>query len=417
MTVNETVKFDKNDLHCTAEVTLPAMAIQQPYDQRMTKFISEARVAGFRAGHMPRWYADREYGEDVVKEVFYNELLDKSLKEVYEMHQVEAATQPAVDQVHLKLGDPVSYMVKFECFPAVDIPDVSKDGIENPQVEVMEDDLDGLRQQLRERHTEWLPVKRKAQNGDRISCTISADDQDSTVAKKYVQDDKIVVLGEGLEGFDKSLAAVLAGTKSAQSHTLSYADQDADEVMFTVQVTAVESATLPEYDLALIQKEDEQCEDVAAYEESLKSSLRQQCQVMREKLIKHRVSEWVEKNCQFDVPESMLANEKKLLMQSSGVGEESAVKTAQKNVRFSLFLRQVVKANALEVDSERLREYIGYVFEGYDPRMAMQWLNSDSRNYEQFAAVVLEQQAAECFHGQFQLSDTVYSLKSASEIF
>lgn len=148
-------------------VTIPAERVSQAVDERLRKLSQRAKLPGFRPGKAPFKVIQQQYGASARMEVV-SELVQSSFPEAVEKSGVRPAGRPQFNVTAEKQGESLEYVATFEVFPEITLNGLDDMEIEQPVVEVTEEDVDRLVLNLRKGRRTLNTVARAAAKGDMV---------------------------------------------------------------------------------------------------------------------------------------------------------------------------------------------------------------------------------------------------------
>ena len=96
----------------------------------------------------------------------YGELIQNSYYEALLEHKLNAVGDPAID-IKDEEGS-FSYVAEFEVIPEITISDLADAELERPVAELLDSDVDGMIEKLRQQRVTWNKVERAARDGDQL---------------------------------------------------------------------------------------------------------------------------------------------------------------------------------------------------------------------------------------------------------
>jgi trigger factor len=140
------------------QIEVPADEVGAELERTFQTVGRQARLRGFRPGRAPRAVLERLFGDDVRREVL-GRLVEHSLQEAVEAHQLALVGTPDVDAEGLKAGEALRYSVTVEVRPAITLGDLSGLEVVRPSVGVSDEDVEGVLGNLRESVAHLRPVE------------------------------------------------------------------------------------------------------------------------------------------------------------------------------------------------------------------------------------------------------------------
>ena len=154
-------------------IALPSEDFETQITERLEDARGKVRIAGFRPGKVPLKEVRRRYGQAVRAEVA-GELMQSSFYSAVEQEELNPAGSPNLEVVKMDPGIDFEFTATFEVFPNVEIADLSKIAVKQPEAEITDEDLDNMVTRLREQRTTFEPVERAVQEGDQIKADFGA---------------------------------------------------------------------------------------------------------------------------------------------------------------------------------------------------------------------------------------------------
>ncbi len=145
------ISFEKEqtgEIEYKLKVTIPAETVTDRVEDAISSLARKAQFPGFRPGRMPRKLIVQKYGQAITAETV-QQLLQEAYKEALSRSELHPAAPGEMSEVSYDSGTPLSFSVKLEVFPEIEIPDLSGLTVEQLQPEASEEDvavaLDSLR--------------------------------------------------------------------------------------------------------------------------------------------------------------------------------------------------------------------------------------------------------------------------------
>tara|TARA_B100000686_G_scaffold111175_1_gene118433 strand:- start:197 stop:1495 length:1299 start_codon:yes stop_codon:yes gene_type:complete len=225
------------------------------YADRVISYIDKvgqnAKVPGFRKGHIPRSMLEKRVGQEAKREVL-TQLISETLMEALDEKGIRPAGLPSLLEVNGEEGADIEVSASVEVFPEFTVKDYSK--IETPLKikSTSDEEVDKVIEFYRTRAAKILPIQNRP-----------VLDQDVVVIDfKGLADGKpfegsegkgkvLLVGGEGfLEDFDKQLIGMIIGESKSVSVDVpeNYPKPDiaGKKVLFEVVLKSIQKRELPE---------------------------------------------------------------------------------------------------------------------------------------------------------------------------
>jgi trigger factor len=180
--------------------------LERAMDAAYRRLAGRVNISGFRRGKAPRQLVERVLGREALLEEALNHLLPEVYEEARQEANVRALTDPEFSVESLT---PLKAKATVVVPPRVDLGDYQSIKHEAPETTVPAEEVDGVLDQLREAHAQWVPVERAAAFGDRLTIDVEGRAENARV---FNQEDVDYVLEEGspnpMPGFAEALVGI-----------------------------------------------------------------------------------------------------------------------------------------------------------------------------------------------------------------
>ena len=392
-------------------IELPAERIEKEVEMRLKRVGKTAKIKGFRPGKVPATVIKQHYGSQVRQEVL-SDLMGQSYRDAVQQENLNPVAQPRIEPDMSAKDDAFAYTATFEVLPEVRLSGLDKIEVTVPEISIDDSDRDEMLDNLRRQKASWNPVDRASAEGDRVVV-----DFDGTIKGEPIKGGKgtevPVVLGEGqmLPDFEKALFGVKADDEKSfkVKFPKDYQAEDLQgkKVDFAIKVHRVEEQELPPLD-------DKLAEEYGIAEGGLEKLTRDVTENMKREADQKKRNDVREQALTglldanpVEVPRSMVHQEAHSMqheaMRQYGIEDhdqappiDNFMEAAEKRVRLSLLIRQVIDDNDIEVDAVRLRERVEQLCAGYENSEEMVATYLGNRQVmSQIEPMVLEEQAVE----------------------
>ena len=392
-------------------VELPAERIEKEVESRLKSVGRTAKIKGFRPGKVPANVVAKHYGTQVRQEVL-TELMSKSYSDAIAQENLQPVARPSIQPEMSDGGKDFAFVATFDVLPEVVLKDLEKIEVTRPEVEIKDEDCEEMLLSLRKQRATWKAVPRESVEGDRV--IVDFDGRIKDVPIQGGQGTEVpVVLGQGamLPDFEQALF----GTKADQKKSFTvkfpkdYHSEDlrGKKVDFEIRVHRVEEEFLPPLD-------DNLAELYGVTEGGLEKLrldvLENMGREARQKVaaqVKEQVLNALLETNSIEVPKSLMHQEMHTMqheaMRQMGIEDhdqappaENFADGAERRVRLSLLIRQVIDDNGILIDQEKLKSKVEDLCSGYENAddMVANYL-SNPQIMSQFEPLVLEEQAVE----------------------
>jgi len=414
-------------------VEIPAENIEQEVATRLVKVGRNAKLKGFRPGKVPPKVIRERYGLQVRQEVL-EDMIQSSYSSAIEQENLRPAAMPSIEPGNMQEGQDFSFTATFEVYPDVQIKGLDALKIEQSQTEVTEADVDDMIDTLRKQRADWLPVDRKATDGDRLTVDFEGT-QKGKPFEGGTGKDVPIILGEGrmLKDFEKNLKGLQAGDEKSfkmkfpkDYHATEMAGQ---KVEFAVNVSEVAGQQLPEIDAELVKGFGVESGDLEEFRADVRRNMETEAQARNRADAKRQVMEQLLDANPIDVPAALSDQEAASLRSESlrnmGITDENDANApaaaefrdaAERRVRLGLLVGAVIQDNGIEVDRDLVKARVDEMCASYpQPEEIRKMYFQNPQLLGQVESMVLEEQVVAWLVGQSTVTTKQVSFNDLME--
>ena len=200
----------KNKVEYTVTVNGEKMSIN--HERALHKIGRNAKIAGFRKGHVPERVLEQHLDPTRVADVEINEVVTDSIRELLAKDNLMPLDQPTVSVTKYVPGQELEFTATFDLMPEVKLGDPSKLTTKKPSSEISDKQVDEVIDRLRVNAAEKTAVERAAKNGDEViidfTGSVNGKEFAGGTAKNYA-----LKLGSGsfIPGFEDGIVGHKAG--------------------------------------------------------------------------------------------------------------------------------------------------------------------------------------------------------------
>lgn len=399
-------------------VTVPAERVKLEIVKRTNEVRQNGKIAGFRQGKIPEKMIQEKFGAQIRNEAV-SKVIETTLPSALTDNALEPAGRPELEEVKNRAaeeGQDVTYVVSFEIYPEVNLPDFKKIEVEKYEASVTEADVDKAIENIRKQMGTWTVVERPAQNGDKLLV-----DYTSTInGKPYEHNsgkDVSVELGGHvfIEGFEAGLVGAVKGeTKELDLHFPKEWRIEAlagQPVHFSIEVKEISERPLVALDEAFANR-------IGAAGSEL-SQIRTKVRENLEKQVTHAIQENIQKDVlskvlalvDLPLPKALLEQEisslhEDLHRRNGHQAHESChhhglEDEAKRRLSLTFILQKLIKVENLKLDNEKVRQKVSDIAESFGNAEFIEKMYYDSK--ELLSGIqnsVLVEQAVDLILGQ-----------------
>jgi trigger factor len=410
-------------------ITVPSKEVDALVDKRLNEVSKQARLPGFRPGKAPVGAVKQQFGASIRGEIL-GQAIEKSYSEALVANELKPAGYPKIDFVQNEAGKDFIFRAELEVFPEFKVKGLDKIEVTKLNVAVTDKDLDKMLVSLQKQHTTWEKVERAAKNEDRVIIDFEGF-IDGKAFEGGKSEDFRLVLGSNtmIPGFESGIVGKKAGTEFDITVTFPAEYQApalaGKESIFKINLKEVAEAKLPDVT-------DEfaklfQVDTVEALKNEVKGNMERELEFNLKGRVKEQVIEGLLKNNTVELPQSLVQEEAKRLsaqaaerMKSWGqqnipeMPVEIFTAEAEKRVALGLIMNQIIRAENLQVDQDRVKAMIEKMASVYEnPEEIVKFFYQNKAKLAEIEQLVLEEQVVDKVVG---LSKVVEKTESFDEV-
>ena len=420
------------------KIVVTAGELDERLDNILTEFRATAKIKGFRPGKAPLSLLRRMHGDRAKGQVIQDTVQETTTK-LFEEKEIRPAVRPDVDLGDYEDGKDLSYTVKLEILPTVDVEGFKAPALERWVTEVEESSVDEALERLASQQKTFKKAAKtvKAKEGDAVFIDyvgrLNGEEFEGGKGEDFQLE-----LGSGtfIPGFEDQLVGSKAGQEALVNVTFpeEYHSEDlkGKAVEFTVNVKEVRRPAEAEIndDLAKGLGMD----DLAALREALKGQLGQDNQALTRAHLKRALLDVLADQYSFDVPESMVDMEFRQIweqikrdMIASGEAKEEDFEgkegpddeaeaaefkaIAERRVRLGLLLSEIGMTNDVQVTQQEVNQRMieeARRFPGQEAQV-FEFYQKNEEARAQLRAPIFEEKVVDFVLEQAELTDKTVS--------
>jgi trigger factor len=408
---------DGLELRMTVE--LPANKIEEAVSKRLKQIGRTAKMDGFRPGKVPMNILRRQYGGQVLQEV-YGQMIESSYQEALNQEKLHPAGMPKIEPKVSDAEGVFSYIATLEVMP--EVGQVKAEGIiSRPVAEITDEDVTEMIEKLRKQRASWSAVDRAAAEGDQVKINFKGL-MEGEAFEGGTASDVPLVLGSKrmIEGFETGLVGVVKEEK--RSLELKFPEDyrveelAGKQVTFEVEVNEVAEEMLPEMDDTFA-NEFGASEGVDKLKDDIRENMQRELEQRIKTKVKNQVMELIVGSNSLEIPVALIDEEVKALRKqtrsqlregSGSIELPSSMfeEQARRRVTLGLLIAEAIKQNKIELDNERVRSAIEEYAASYeDPEEVIKHYYTDRSQLTAVQNLVLEEQVVDWVLEQVDVAD------------
>jgi trigger factor len=415
-----------SELERRLSVSLPAADIEGEVESRLKRLSRTVKMHGFRPGKVPLKVVTQQYGTQVRQEVL-GDAMQRSFGEAVRQQNLKVVGYPRFEPKPLpEDAAEFEYSATFEIYPEVAVGNIAGVTLERPVLEVGEAEVDKTIEIMRRQRTQFEPVERAAENGDRVTLDFRGA-IDGAEFPGGTGQDQAAVLGEGrlLPEFEGNLV----GMKSGESRTFETRfpeDYRGREVAgksarFEVSVKQVAAPRLPEVDGEFAKSLGVQDGDLAKMRAEIRGNLEREVRTRLKNRVKDQVMQALLDATRLDAPRTLVETEMRRMQaaarqdlaargvkvtQDTPLPEDLFEKQAQRRVILGLILAELVKTHDLHAKPDQVRAVVEEQAQTFErPEEVVKWFYASPERLRDAESMVLEDNVVRWALGAARVAD------------
>jgi trigger factor len=403
-------------------ITVPASNIEDAVVAELRNIAKNRRFDGFRKGKVPLKMVEKMYGnsvrQDILGEVMHRHFIEAIVKE--KINPVGAPTYAPVENA---AGKDLVFTATYEVYPEVELKGLESITVEKPAVSVKDEDVAEMIETLRKQQADWVEVEEAAENGKRVTIDfvgfIDGVEFEGGKAQDFPLD-----MGQGrmIPGFEDGIAGKSKGMEFEIDVNFPE-DYHAENLKgkaakFAITVKKVEAQELPEINDEFVAKFGVNEGGLDALKAEVRKNMERELKQAVKQRIKDQAIDGLVKENEIDVPSALIDQEIKVLRQQAAqrfggnieaadqLPRELFEEQAKRRVVVGLLLGEVIKAEDLKADDEKVKSLIEEMASAYeDPSEVVSYYTQNEEMMNNMRNVALEEQAIDAIIAKANVSE------------
>ena len=329
-------------------ITVSAERVKRVRQSVRAQLTRNARVPGFRKGHLPDHLIEKQFGPAINQETV-DRVIQETYPEALQQENIQPIAQGEVADVHYHgEGGDLHYHVNVEVQPTIEIARTSGFVVARPSDAVGDDEVDGILERMRsERATLEVVDDRTPDLGDEVQVRITAPRPAGEEGEPEPQEYRFV-MGEGqaIAPIEEAIMSLTPGEEG--EFDITYPDEFEDAELagstqhMTIGVVELKSRTFPALDDEFAASVGP-FESVAALRERILADVREDARRRADAAVRDGLIGQILEANPIEAPRSMVERYLDYMM-GEGQGRRPQ-RTAEQEERFSQF-RELMRPQA-----------------------------------------------------------------------
>ena len=420
-------------------ITVPAAEVSLAVEKRLNELKKTAKLPGFRPGKVPVSILRKHYGPSIMGEVLERTVGETSQKTIEE-RDLRPIVQPKIEVVKFEDGSDLEYTMSLEVMPDVKPMDFSKVELQRMVVKPDEAEINKALERVADAHKTSEPISssRKSKVGDIVIIDfvgkVDGVEFNGGKAEGYSLE-----LGSGsfIPGFEDQLLGAKVGDQVEVK--VKFPDEYASEelagkdALFDVNVKELRKAIPAAINDELAKKVG--AEDLNSLKISFREEHEREFQKLARVRMKRSLMDQLEKNHDFEVPQTMVdrefdgiweqyeqhrkqADERGLKEDpSEGKSDEELSEDfrdiAKRRVRLGLLLAEIGRINQIEINQQDVNRAMVTEAQRYpgQEQMVMESFQKNPEAMQQLREPLMEEKVVDFIVELAKVTDKVVTLE------
>jgi len=385
------IKKIDNNKKVEISVEVPALLIESYFKTAAEELSKNLKVKGFRPGKAPIDIVEREIGSERLYNEVTNIVLQRTLPGIIRDEKLEIIGQPEITVKKIAKGNSMEYQVIFHLVPEVKLGKYKGLEVKNKDLKIEKQEIDKSLNYLQNSRIKIITINRAAKKGDRVEA-----DFEIRYGSVKVEDGESknhpLVLGNSkfLPGFEEKIEGMKVGDE--KEFSLKAPDDWIDKRIagknldFKIKINLVQEREIPKIDDEFAKSLGE-FKSLSELKKNIEEGLIKEKKQKEKERIRIELIEKVAEKSEMDIPEFLIDEEsEKILnefkMSTSDMGLEFDKylkeikktvdelkkewrKQAEKRVKISLCLREIIEKEGIEVGDVEIEEKVNQDLKNY----------------------------------------------------
>ena len=349
------------------------------FNKGLGKYKTTAKIDGFRAGKVPeniiiKNYKDRIHGDAM------NLLIENSLTESLLENKLDTASPPKLSITQIgSFENDLIFTAEFEIYPLFSVKKIEDIEIEQPDVEINENDIGEVVKNIQKQHIKWEEKKSKSKAGDKIVL-----DYEGLIAgdifENNKQDSFTFIIGDKVNGdsattglfkafYDNTTDEEVDSEKSFQYKMPSdFSDKKiaGKTIDYKIKIKHIYEGVLPELDDDFYKKFGVENSDYEIFKDNVSKYMKVELDQKMKSIKSAAINQVLLDQNDFELPKHMLDTEiKNISSQYEGMKQKIDDKIkleldliARKRVKLNLIYMKLTEVYKLIISEKDVYEFI-----------------------------------------------------------
>ena len=312
---------DLSEVRKSLVVEISTMEVDAGIERLSQHYRRSLKVPGFRPGKAPAKLVRLRLRDQILQEVV-QDLIPKAVDEAIREHGLEPVDTPAIRDVNIEEGHPLTFTATLETLPTVDPGEYQSLTLRRPPVDVTDESVAAELERLRERAVRFEAVEgRDVAQGDTVTVdlersvikpALAAESSEPGETEPHENIEIEIGGSANPPGFDEQLLGLSVG--ASRDFTLTYPEDHENtglagsEVAYTVAIKVIREKVLSSLDDE-IARDLGSFDTLAALTDQVKADLVRQAELDADGQVRSELLRQLAGRVEGEVPEALIARE------------------------------------------------------------------------------------------------------------
>ena len=329
----------KKDTQAVLEIEASKEELTKIKNKVLKQLADTVKVAGFRKGKIPPVVVEKNVDQQTLQSEFINEAVNMLYIAALKEERIRPVGQPKVDVKKFVPFTTLEISLEIPVIGEIILPDYKKNTVKKKEIKVTADQIKEVLENLRERGSEKVEVKRAAKDGDEAWIDFEGTDKDGKIIEGATGKDYPLAIGSKtfIPGFEDNVLGMKIDEEKSFDLTFpkDYGSKDLQNKKVTFKVTLkkvneVKKAKLDD-DFA---KKVGPFKDLAELKDSVKKQMQAEGEQHAERDYEAELVNTLADKTKVAIPDSLIEEQQEMVMQ------EVRQNAMQRGLSFEDFLKQ-----------------------------------------------------------------------------
>ena len=349
------------------------------FNQDLNKYKQTLKIDGFRAGKVPENIILKNYQQKIHIDSV-NQIIESSLKEVLINNKLDNASPPELSiEKNPSFSDDLIFTAKFEIFPLFSVKNISEISIEEPNVDLNNEEVDTVIANIQKQHIKWEENTDISKSGNKVVLDYEGLIEGKSFENNQ-QKDFTFIIDDTVKGdsatvslfneFYKNTVNEKKGSEKEFQYDMpkDFPDKNiaGKKITYKIKIKNIFSGIIPELNEEFFKKFGPDNTSIKIFKENVKKFMKVELDQKINAIKTAAINQALLDNNDFDIPKYMHKSEiQNISSQYEGMNQKIDDKIqieldqiAAKRVKLNLIYMKITEENNLTVSDNDVYNYV-----------------------------------------------------------